>query len=59
MKAYFKKIGDKFEFVGFFSDGDAKHFGYLTDEGYFYSDDDLYKMIDAAKDALNNIPLNT
>jgi len=57
-KAYFKKNDDKFGFVGFFSDEEAKRLGHSTDDGYFYSDDDLYKLIDAAKDALNNIPLD-
>ena len=58
-KAYFKEVGGVFEFVGFFPESDAIYFSTLMDVGFLYSDDDLYKLIDSAKGALNNIPLKT
>ena len=49
------KVFENFAFIGFYSNrGDA----YGTNNGRrVFTDDDLYKMIDAAKDALNNIPI--
>jgi len=55
-KAYFKNVSGNFLFMGFFDDAKARE---LLEGGLqIYSDDDLYKLIDAAKDALNNIPLD-
>lgn len=59
-KAYFvtDKASGGFKFVGFHISFEDAYRANIDVNGFPFSDDDLYKMIDAAKDALNNIPLD-
>jgi hypothetical protein len=57
-KAYFVKRLGKFIFIGFYSSTSEAYQEnkFLESDAYqYYTDDELYQMIDAAKDALNNI----